>query len=96
MVCHKTHLFRIILSIPLLSLLILYFAKKNNKSLLEIVGLSIVLIGGTLNIADRLLSGCIHDYLNFFGLFMFNVNDLLVSSGIIILFVRTFYDKKNI
>ena len=55
-----------------------------------------MLIGGTLNIADRLLSGCIHDYLNFFGLFMFNVNDLLVSSGIIILFVRTFYDKKNI
>ena len=46
------------------------------------VGLILIFIGGALNLTERVLTGCVKDYLNFFGIFYYNIFVLFVSSGI--------------
>ncbi len=42
----------------------------------------LIAIGGLLNVGERMAFGCVKDYLNFFGLFLFNLNDILVTLGL--------------
>ena len=67
--------------------LFLYFTKHYIKNKWYILGNAMLLLGGMLNYIERLTNGCVYDYINFFGLFMFNINDLLLTLGVIVLFI---------
>lgn len=55
-----------------------------NLALLCVIG------GGLINIAQRALTGCVADYFNFFGLFVFNIQDAIITCGILYLVYRLF------
>jgi lipoprotein signal peptidase len=54
------------------------------KRKLGIVAMFFLISGGTLNGAERLATGCVKDYFNFFNLFHFNTADLLIDFGILL------------
>lgn len=54
----------------------------------SLIGLVLVVLGGCLNLLEWWLDGCVKDYINFFGLFTFNLNDLLITLGLILLWIQ--------
>lgn len=77
----------LILSLLLLIILTVAVIRKYlvDKRRVGFLGLFLVLIGSIPIIHQRLLTGCVLDNLNFFDLFMFNVFDLFISIGTLIL-----------
>ena len=57
------------------------------------VGYILILTGGLLNLLEWFRVGCVRDYLNFFNLFHFNFYDLMVTVGVIFVFIAVW--KKN-
>lgn len=55
------------------------------KSLVGDTGLILFLIGAAGNLVERLRFGCVKDYINFFGYFRFNIWDLMVSVGMVLI-----------
>lgn len=51
-------------------------------------GSAFLLAGTYFNLAERLLTGQVFDYLNFFGLFAFNLADALITVGCIMLILK--------
>lgn len=77
---------------PLLTVVALIFIvfvdrKKYFTDRISVIGNRLVFLGGFLNLFERLRTGCVLDYLNFFGLFRFNVYDVIVTVGVILLLV---------
>ena len=70
-----------------------FILKKNRK--LYILGVALFILGGLLNTIERFKSGCVLDYFDFMGLFMFNVNDLMVSIGVLLILVSQFVTFKK-
>lgn len=54
------------------------------KRKLGIIAMFLLLTGGLLNGVERLVSGCVKDYFNFFNLFHFNLADLIIDAGILL------------
>jgi lipoprotein signal peptidase len=52
---------------------------------LDYVGLGLMLCGGVLNLLARYQSGCVLDYIKFFTISHFNLYDVLVVAGVILL-----------
>lgn len=50
------------------------------------VAVAAFLIGSVLNALDRWGDGCVNDYLDFFGLFKYNIFDLMICASSSILF----------
>lgn len=50
--------------------------------------LSLVFLGGISNLLDRFLYGFVIDYFNFFSLFSFNLSDIMISIGTVLLIMR--------
>jgi lipoprotein signal peptidase len=73
--------------IPLMILLIfcLGFILSAKKTKLSYAGFLLTLVGGLANFFERYLTGCVRDYINFFGLFYFNIFDLMVTLGIVLI-----------
>jgi len=64
------------------------------KSPLEYTGFSCILFGAISNAADRIVYGCVRDFLPFFGLFKFNIADAAIFfGGVIVFFV--FFKKAS-
>jgi len=57
------------------------------------VGPALIFAGGMLNLIERAFTGCVKDYLNFFGLFYYNIFDVLVSLGLAVFIF--YYLKKD-
>lgn len=55
------------------------------RSLVVYLGSAGLVFGGLLNAGERLKTGCVRDYFSFFELFSYNVADILVTSGIILI-----------
>ncbi len=53
------------------------------KRRLGIVAMFLLVAGGLLNGVERLATGCVKDYFNFFNLFRFNIADLIIDAGIL-------------
>lgn len=51
----------------------------------------LIVVGGLINTFERYFAGCVADPLSFFGLFYFNIFDLMVSLGLVILFSGQFF-----
>lgn len=79
------------LVVLLVSLFLLFFGWKFvrvHKSKTGVLGILFVFVGSVLNLLERMRNGgCVHDYLNFFGLFLFNFYDLLIDLGIILVII---------
>ena len=73
------------ISVVLLVLFVVVFLKKVRRNRVGDIGLLLLVSGATINIFERFRFGCVRDYFNFFGLFAFNTQDLLVTAGIILL-----------
>jgi lipoprotein signal peptidase len=67
-----------------LLLLLLFLYKRTFRCGLHTnIAFILIILGGSMNIGERLLrDGCVLDYIPFFGLFMFNLPDILVMAGI--------------
>lgn len=69
-------------------LIIGWFYFKNSSYIL-----SLILIGGIVNIIDRLMFGYVRDYWNFGGLFVNNLNDWLIGFGVLIFLLEEVWKK---
>jgi lipoprotein signal peptidase len=54
----------------------------------------LVILGGGLNLYERLSEGCVKDYLSFFGILHFNYNDIIILVGLVILTGGFLYEKR--
>ena len=75
-----------------------YIEKTLDKN--SIIGFSLIIGGGIANIFDRIVYGSVTDflYLNFGGIFktgIFNVADLSVTTGMILILISSFKKNKN-
>ena len=75
----------------LIKLIINYF---NKQKYLYATSLILIVSGGISNFIDRLLRGSVVDYLNitFFNFPIFNIADMLITIGVLILFVLVVRD----
>lgn len=79
----------------LLILFIISYLRFFGASKTNVLGLLFITLGGTLNLYERQVFLCVRDYIDFFGLFYFNIYDALVTSGSIILIYRlVFFTEK--
>lgn len=71
-----------------------YFqSRKILDSFLLSTGYGLILGGGCFQLLVKIISGCVSDYFDFFGLFYFNFPDVLISVGILT-FLYTLYIKE--
>jgi lipoprotein signal peptidase len=75
----------VLLSTAITALFVFLFLKNIARSRVGDLGLLLFIAGASVNTLERLKSGCIWDYISFFNLFYFNVQDLLVTVGIILM-----------
>jgi len=57
--------------------------------------LSLVLIGGLINIVDRLVFGYVRDYWNFGGVLINNLNDWLIGVGVLLFLIEIIWKKQK-
>lgn len=67
--------------------------KYFKDSPLGYVGFFLIIIGGSINTYFWGTRGCVRDYLNFFDLFYFNVQDTMVTSGIFFVLISLWKKK---
>ncbi|OGC56404.1 hypothetical protein A2976_01105 [candidate division WWE3 bacterium RIFCSPLOWO2_01_FULL_41_9] len=75
----------VLINMLLFSALLYIFRNELFKCAQVTLGISLIASGGTFNIAERIRNGCVEDYFSFLGLFLFNVWDIMVMSGILVL-----------
>jgi signal peptidase II len=70
-----------------------FFFFSHNKSIIPVLGLSFVAGGAISNLIDRILIGCVTDYISLFSFFpVFNLADTFIFLGASILTVYFFKD----
>lgn len=73
----------------ILSLLIVWLVKLYIKrQLLEIVGVSLMIFGAINNLIDRILYGHVIDYINFPYFSIFNLADVMIVGGALVLIYK--------
>lgn len=75
----------------LLITLLLFYAKKQNWN----IYLVIVLVGAFSNMLDRLIYGCVVDYIDLVWFPIFNFADTLIVGGIMLFLLKEFTSGKN-
>ena len=83
----------VFISIVSVSLFSFIYLKYYSDSGVGDVGFVLVLVGGSMNISERVLSGCVRDYFNFFNLFHFNLYDIMVTVGIMLVSLSVWKKK---
>lgn len=88
-----------ILFFPLMIIffLLFFFLVKSyqNKEFFNFLFLSLIIIGGISNLLDRIFYGFVIDYFNFFSLFTFNLSDIMIFLGVIILVTKLLTRQLN-
>lgn len=82
---------------PILPILALFLslALLRLKTFYSIIGVSMVMVGGVSNILERLTTGHVDDFLNFFGLWSFNLADILISFGAFVIILGLIWKPKR-
>ncbi len=57
------------------------------------IGFGLIFIGGLFNLSQWLLRGCVKDFINFFGLFHFNLYDSMVTIGAVLVSISIWKKK---
>jgi len=63
------------------------YLKLIKRSRVGDTGLVLLLLGSLGNMYERLSLSCVNDYLSFFGLFRFNVQDFAITVGIFLILI---------
>lgn len=90
----------LILPIAVLGFLLRYVFKDKSIDKLSLIGFSCILGGGFANIYDRILYGSVTDFLHIdlggvFRTGIFNMADLSVSTGMIMILIASFIFRKK-
>ena len=89
--------FVILISLVIIGIIIVYIIKNKPKSVLEKIGYSMVLGGAFGNFIDRIVNGYVIDFLDFyiFGYDypIFNLADVFIVVGVILLLIHTWWCK---
>ena len=95
-------IFLLILPVIVLSYLIYYILKTKSLDRFNLIALSCIAGGGIANVYDRIIYGSVTDFLHidFGGVFrtgIFNMADVSVTTGMIMLLLGSFlFKKKNV
>lgn len=79
-----------IFSLGVCALLIAYYAwQRNEVNLPQVIGIALIVAGGIGNVIDRFVQGYVVDFIefSFFDFPVFNVADIGVTCGFVILFI---------
>ena len=69
---------------------------KNYRNALTYLGSLLILIGGAHNLYQRIRYSCVIDTMDFFGFFVFNISDILITLGVILSIMGVLlYGKKE-
>ncbi len=72
------------------------FVVRTGRGLLARLGLLSILLGGLQNLYHRVRYICVWDNMNFLDMFVFNLADVLITAGILLILWDLFKDgKKN-
>lgn len=74
----------VVVSMLFLILFVFSYVKIARRSRVGDLGVFLIVVGALANAFERFYSGCVLDNLDFFGLFFFNIQDFLVTTGIIL------------
>lgn len=77
--------FALVIFIFFVALVFRRYGSSFRVRLMSGISFVLVLIGSLLNLRERLATGCVYDYIGFFDLLSFNLYDVLVVSGFVIL-----------
>lgn len=80
-----------ILYLNILFVLIVSYFYFKNKS--YFIGL--ILIGGIVNLIDRLVFGFVRDYWKFGGILINNLNDWLIGAGVLLFLLKMVWKKQK-
>lgn len=84
----------IIIIIPLVIILCYYFVRSlKTENNLKTIGLLFIIVGAASNLYDRLLYGYIIDYIDIKYFTVFNLADVMIGGGIILLLLKN--SQKN-
>ena len=83
----------ILICFVLIGVFLITYFRNSSRSKSSDIGILLIVIGGVFNTLERLKSGCVRDYLNFFSLFYFNVWDFLVTMGVILVIMNIWKTK---
>ncbi|MCH7758762.1 signal peptidase II [Patescibacteria group bacterium] len=76
---------------------VFYLIKSYQQGeIMKIFSLSLILVGGLSNLLDRLKYGVVIDYINFSFLAAFNLADLMILGGVVILIRKLILTKQKI
>ncbi len=70
---------------------------RPNKKI-SLMGVMLIVVGGSYNLANRYIHGCVEDPLSFFGFFAFNYADIFINLGVVCFiyaYVRYFISKRK-
>ena len=79
-----------VFSLVVCALLLAYFAwQRNETNLVQTIGIGLIVAGGIGNVIDRFVQGYVTDFIefSFFDFPVFNVADIGVTCGFVLLFV---------
>ena len=90
--------FLIVLPIAILISIIIYVYRDKEIDKISLIGFSLIIGGGIGNIFDRIIYGSVTDFLfiDLGGIFrtgIFNIADLVVTSGMILIILMSFKNK---
>jgi len=83
----------LVISFMLLLSFALFVKRRFKKNIYIDTGVFLVSLGGISNIYEWARYACVGDYFNFFDLFKFNLADLLISMGIILVIIGIWKKK---
>ena len=82
------------LTIALFILLVIFLIRSYQvQDFFYVFSFSLILTGGFNNTLDRLFYGFVIDYFTFFSFFVFNLADIMISGGVILLIFKIFIYK---
>jgi len=83
----------ILISVAIISIFSFLYLKKYRGDRVGDIGFAMIIVGGVLNTSEWLKNKCVKDYLNFFSLFHFNFPDILVTIGVVLVFIAIWKKK---
>lgn len=83
-----------VIAIPILIWALIKQYKDNNR--LNVLALTLVIFGALSNFVDRILFGGVVDYIDLKYYSVFNIADIMIVAGVVIVILSNFGNKKKI
>lgn len=75
----------VLISFMLLIVFSLLYLKFIKSTRISNIGLVLLFIGATGNLLERFSFGCVLDRINFLNIFRFNIGDLMITVGVVLM-----------